>query len=267
MSTSNAPQVQTKKVLIIASPSAVIDSLATMLVKVGYETTVVKNGADGLRAISEILPHLILLDIILPNADSYDIIARKLAEPLLAKIPIFLMSTQGAPIDMHRVPAGSVQEFIVTTHMQPEDIIHQVNSHFGTGVAPVPLPSAGNKEGKQILWVEDDKLIGTILSQKIVASGFRLIHAEHGEQALEAVKNIVPDGIVLDLLLPGMNGFEILEKIKADPRLNKVPVMILSNFSKPSDIERAKALGAQKFFVKAATSLDKIVSEIKALCG
>jgi CheY-like chemotaxis protein len=66
--------------------------------------------------------------------------------------------------------------------------------------------------------------------------------------------------------MPGMSGFDILQKVKADPRLKTVPSMILSNLNKQSDIERAKVLGAQKFLVKAAASLDQIVQEVRDLC-
>ncbi len=91
--------------------------------------------------------------------------------------------------------------------------------------------------------------------------------SEKLQEALEAFKNAIPDVIVLDLLLPGMNGFDILAKINEDPGLKKVPVMILSNLSKPSDIDRAKALGAKRFLIKAASSLEDIVKEIRTLCA
>jgi CheY-like chemotaxis protein len=64
-----------------------------------------------------------------------------------------------------------------------------------------------------------------------------------------------------------MSGLEILQKIRDDHRLDKVPVMILSNLSKPSDIEKAKILDAKKFLVKASTSLDQIVANINEMCA
>ena len=77
---------------------------------------------------------------------------------------------------------------------------------------------------------------------------------------------VIPDGIVIDLLMPGIGGFEILQALRADERLKNVPVMILSNLSKPSDIEKAKAFGVRKYLVKAATSLDRVVAEVTDLC-
>ena len=113
--------------------------------------------------------------------------------------------------------------------------------------------------------MEDDKLIGSILSKKFISSGFNLHHATNSEEAFVYLKNDAPDIFVLDLMLPGMDGFEILQKIRQDERFKKTPVIILSNLSKPSDFEKAKLLGATKFMVKASSSLDQIVSEIKAI--
>ena len=103
-------------------------------------------------------------------------------------------------------------------------------------------------------------------AQKLVAAGFELFHAKNGEEALEILKTVLPDVIAVDLILPGMSGFDILQKVNMDERLKKIPKMVLSNLSKPSDIEKAHALGATKFLVKAATSLDQIVAEVKGMC-
>jgi len=75
----------------------------------------------------------------------------------------------------------------------------------------------------------------------------------------------MPDIIVLDIMLPEMNGFDILQKIKMNEKHKKIPVIMLSNLSKQADIEKAKMLGANKFIVKAAVSLDEIIHEIATL--
>lgn len=197
--------------------------------------------------------------------DGYQILEKKAAEPLLNKIPLFLLSTQGVPIDMARVPQGAVKEFILDLHADSGEVVKRVNSAFGYETSTTEDDDSSKKK-KKIVWVEDDKLIGTILGKKLMASGFDLFHSKNGEEALRYLALNVPDAIVLDLLMPGMSGFDVLQKIKADNRLKAVPSMILSNLNKQSDIERAKLLGAQKFLVKAAASLDQIVEEVKSLC-
>lgn len=255
-----------EKILIIEGDGAFGESVADVLKKDGYSVFLVKNGAEGLKNIMDILPHLILLDVTLPGSDGYEILEKKQAEPMLAKIPVFLMSTQGVPINMRRVPQGSVVDYLMALHANPTDILDKVNRQFGHEASSASAPAKEDGTAKRkLLWVEDDKLIGTILAKKLISSGFDLFHAKNGEEALEALKSSIPDAIVVDLLLPGMSGFEILQKVQADERLKQIPSMVLSNLSKPSDIEKAKLLGAKKFLVKAATSLDQIVEEIKGL--
>ncbi len=255
-----------EKILIIEGDGDFGESIAATLKKAGYAATLVKNGTEGMKSIIDVLPHLILLDVVLPAGDGYDILAKKQAEPLLAKIPVFLLSTQGVPINMRRVPENSVTDYLMALHISPQEVLDKVNRYFGHEASTAAAsPSAGEGAKKKLLWVEDDKLIGTILAKKLVSSGFDLFHAKNGEEALEALKSSIPDMVVVDLMLPGMSGFDILQKMQMDPQTKKIPSMVLSNLSKPSDIEKAKMLGAKKFLVKAATSLDQIVEEIKGL--
>ena len=265
-----APAPKKEKILLIEGEAAFGARVVDALKAEGYETTLVANGTDGLKQIYDMLPHLILIDVVLPGLDGYEVLAKKHAEPLLAKIPVFLISTQGGPISMQKVPQNSVTQFIMALNVSPADIVAKVNAQFGyqsVAAEAAQATAAAVQTGPKIkiLWVEDDKLIGTILGKKLTASGFDLLHAKNGEDALKSLKDFVPDVIVLDLLLPGMSGFEILQKIKMDPKLKGVPSMILSNFSKPSDFEKAKVLGADKFLVKAALSLDQVVTEIRGL--
>ncbi len=253
-----------EKILIIEGDESFGKRIAEALKVEGYNASLVTDGTVGLKTIFDTLPHLIIVDIILPGTDGYDVISKKHAEPLLTKIPVFLLSNQGIPINMARVPQNAVKEFILDLHADPFEIVKRVNGTFGYQNNSEVVDQ---KDKKKIVWVEDDKLIGTILSKKLTASGFDLFHAKNGDEALKYLATNVPDAVVLDLLMPGMSGFDILQKIKDDPRLKDVPAMILSNLNKQSDIERAKILGAKKFLVKAAASLDQIVGEVKDLCS
>ena len=120
---------------------------------------------------------------------------------------------------------------------------------------------------KKILWVEDDKLLGAIVSEKFADSQCELVLVKSGEEAMTALESFMPSAIVVDLLLPnGMNGFDILKKISEDKRFKSVPKMVLSNLSKDEDIKKARSLGVEKFLVKASMSLEDTVKEMCTLC-
>jgi DNA-binding response OmpR family regulator len=258
------PAAKAEKILIIDGNDGYADQVAEALKKDGYANVVLtKNSADGLKSLYDTLPHLVLLDISSPGLGGYEILNKKQNEPLLAKIPVFLVSTGGTPINMRNVPPGSVAEFVISLHAKPSDVLDKLNKRFGYPMTGQASQAPGGQVKKKLLWVEDDKLIGTILGKKLTSSGFDLFHALNGEQAINYLKNNKPDLVAVDLLLPGMSGFDILAAIKADSTLEKVPKMVLSNLSKTADIDKAKSLGANKFLVKASTSLDQIVAEIR----
>jgi CheY-like chemotaxis protein len=260
----NSPMSHTHKILVITKKSSFSDSLIVELSKFGYTVTQENSGEKGLSLIKQLMPELIVLDIELGDMDGYSILSKKSLDTDISKIPVFLVSANGIPVNMRSVPENSVTEFIMTLHSDTNSIITKVNNFFGVTFTQ----KANNDNSKKILWVEDDKLIGNILSKKLISAGFDLTHAKTGEEAINIISsNTKFDAILLDLMIPGMSGFDILQKVKNNPITKQIPVMILSNLSKPSDIERAKILGAQKFLVKAAASLDRIIDETKELCG
>ena len=118
---------------------------------------------------------------------------------------------------------------------------------------------------KKILFIEDEptlqKAIGEILSQE----GYKILQALDGEIGLSLAKSEKPDLILLDLILPKKNGFEVLEGLKDDPETFDIKVMILTNLEGSKDVEKALELGATSYLVKANYNLEDVVVKIKEL--
>lgn len=116
-----------------------------------------------------------------------------------------------------------------------------------------------------ILLIEDDPFLSSVLRMKLEKESFKVIRAADGDEALNFLteQGVKPDLILLDLILPKKNGFEVLEIIRQDPLLEKLPVIIISNLGQPSDIERGKALGVIDYFIKARLSVEELVNKVK----
>jgi CheY-like chemotaxis protein len=115
-------------------------------------------------------------------------------------------------------------------------------------------------KGKRILLVEDDNFLSELLAKKFMESNAVMMRAADGEEAIKILKsNPKYDLILLDLMLPKVGGFEVMEAINADPNIAGTPIIILSNLGQKNDIEKGVSLGAKKFLVKAILSLDEIV--------
>ena len=116
---------------------------------------------------------------------------------------------------------------------------------------------------KKILIVEDDEFLRSLNAKRLEGEGFEIDVAVDGNEALKKIQETKPDLIFLDLLLPNIDGFEVLTKIKADDNLKNIPVIVFSNLGQPEDIEKAKKLGASDFMVKANFTLDDVIAKIK----
>jgi DNA-binding response OmpR family regulator len=114
---------------------------------------------------------------------------------------------------------------------------------------------------KKILIVEDDKPVSRALSLKLEGFGFACTPVEDGETALKALKSNGFDLVILDLVMPHLDGFDVLKEMR---RLgDKTPVLVVSNLSQEEDQVRAKSLGALEYFVKSDTQLVSLVQKIK----
>ncbi len=118
---------------------------------------------------------------------------------------------------------------------------------------------------KKILIIEDDIFLRKVISKKLLKEGYETIEAVDGEKGLESAKEEKPDLILLDLVLPEMTGFEVLGKIKKDPLISKIPVIILSNLGEKKDIEEGLGLGAADYLVKAHFNPGEIVDKIESI--
>ena len=116
---------------------------------------------------------------------------------------------------------------------------------------------------KKVIIIEDDEYISKIYEIKLTLAGIATKVVTSGDEALASIITEKPDLIILDLMLPKKNGFTVLEDIKKDPVLAKIPVIILSNLGQKSDKERALALGANEYLVKVDYPIRDVVGKVK----
>ena len=114
-----------------------------------------------------------------------------------------------------------------------------------------------------ILLVEDDKFISRAYKDGLEQSGFEVATAADGVIAIESIKTRVPQLILLDLIMPEKDGFEVLAELKMDKKLKHIPVVILTNLGQASDIQKAKDLGAVDYLVKADSSMQEVIEKVK----
>ena len=119
------------------------------------------------------------------------------------------------------------------------------------------------KQNVKVLIVEDDVMLNKIYQTKLGIVGYKVFAAYDGEEGIKKMEEAVPNIVLLDLMLPKKNGFEVLETVKQNIKLNHIPVIILSNLGQGDDIERGKAFGADDFLVKSNVKLEMVLEKIE----
>ncbi len=117
---------------------------------------------------------------------------------------------------------------------------------------------------KKILLTEDDEFLSSLIKNRLEREHFEVKTAKDGEEVLAMLKTYKPDLVLMDIILPKKLGFEVLEEIQNNAKLNRAPVMVLSNLGQDSDIQRAKELGAVDYFIKARIVIDDLIRRIKS---
>ncbi len=115
----------------------------------------------------------------------------------------------------------------------------------------------------KILFIEDDPLIVKIYSTRLKADGHEVFSAENGEEGLNVIDECHPDVVVLDVMMPKMDGFAVLERLRSRDAYKNIPILMYSNLNNEEEISRAKKAGVTEFIVKANLSPTQMVVKIE----
>jgi len=120
---------------------------------------------------------------------------------------------------------------------------------------------------KKILLVEDDETLAAVYKQRLELEGFEIQHSKNGEDALDTAVKFQPDLVLLDVMMPKLNGFDVLDILRNTPATRNIHIIMLTALSQPKDAERARELGADDFLVKSQVVIGDVVSRVKHQLG
>jgi len=252
----------TKKIILIAAdPGPLRDDITSLLSKSGNTVVHASSADEGIQEAKSNELDIVILDISSPSMNGYGFLESLTRDVVLAIVPtIVIMANTEAEIDTNKNLSLGVKESVIKSDSTAADI--------GTILLPQVANTSGDPlqaEGFKILIVEDDNFLRDLLARKLSQENCQFIAAIDGENALKLMSEDKPSIVLLDLILPGIDGFEVLTQIKQNDSIKDVPVVILSNLGQDSDIQRAKELGADDFLIKANFSIDEVISKIKEL--
>ncbi len=122
-----------------------------------------------------------------------------------------------------------------------------------------------NKFKSKILLIEDDKMLADMYITKFSKEGLEVVRAEDGAKGLEIAKKVKPDMILLDIIMPKLDGFAVLRELKKDPGMGDTHILLLTNLGQSEDVDKGRELGADDYFIKANHTPAEIVEKVKYL--
>lgn len=120
---------------------------------------------------------------------------------------------------------------------------------------------------KKILLIEDEEIMIDVLKKKLVQEGYDVIVARDGVEGLERMREIKPALILLDIVMPKMGGFEVMEEMRKDKTLKRIPIIIVSNSGQPVELGRAKELGARDWLIKTEFDPQEVIDKVRRQIG
>jgi len=259
-----------KNVLIIGDENSLIIELEEEFKKHGMQIHVSTCEEVNAQFLEERDADLIILNHLHEGATCVEML-RSLNNVRLSKlVPIFALVNDTEDNIQEALTLGAA-DYIVPTEsvvsiVQKVKVIFDDRDTF-SGSSDIDISHEQpevSKTGIKVFVVEDDPLLRNLLSLRFEKSSFPHEISIDGKDAIEPMIRFQPDVILLDLMLPGKSGFEVLSEIKATPQLSSVPVIIFSNRDSQEDRAKANKLGANGFYVKAMTDLSELVEKIES---
>jgi signal transduction histidine kinase/CheY-like chemotaxis protein len=234
-------------VLTIDDDPAVLELLERSLTKEGYRVVSAKSGAEGLRLAAEIRPSAITLDVVMPEMDGWQVLRSLKAHPALSTTPVVIVTITD---DMARGFALGAADFLV----KPIDRTRLL------GVVERIKPRA---EPARVLVVEDDDASSEMLTRLLKSVHCQVLVAKNGVEALERLEASLPHLMLLDLMMPEMDGFEVVAKVRNDARWRSIPIVIITA-KDLSDEDRARLNGGvARVFRKGTIARDELLRELR----
>jgi CheY-like chemotaxis protein/anti-sigma regulatory factor (Ser/Thr protein kinase) len=235
-------------VLCIDDDTEVIDLLRRYLIPEGYSVRGASSGEEGIRLARELKPTVITLDIMMPEKDGWQVLRELKSNPQTKDIPVIIHSIiENRP---RALSLGALE--VITKPSEPRKVLSVVER-------------ACHSKNQPIMIVDDDHDFAESLKILLQTDGYRAIAFNSGEEALKNIETINPSLLFLDLIMPGIDGFEVLKQLRSQDKWRNLPIVVLSGADITSEQRTSLGKLSQKFIEKGQFSKEIISSTIKKI--
>jgi adenylate cyclase len=245
------PQVprDSDTVLVVDDDETVRELMERFLVREGYRVATAKDGEQALELARSLRPTLITLDVLMPGLDGWEVLKRLKSDPQLAHIPVVMVTI----LDEHNKGYTLGAAEYLNKPVERERLREMIDRYRLVG------------RKAHVLVVEDDAGVRDALCRMLSSEGFAVASAENGRVALARLEEVRPDWILLDLIMPEMDGFEFLMEFRKRPEHLEVPVVVVTAADLTEEDRRRLNGGVERVLLKGAYTRDELLAEMRTL--
>ncbi len=240
----------TGTVLVVDDDETIRQLMRRILESEGYQVATAADGTEGLLLAREVEPHVIILDVMMPQMDGWTMLTKLDDDPQTTDIPVVILSMLS---EQHRGFALGAEHYLVKP-VDREQLVDILEQYRG-----------GDDAKRNILVVEDDEPTRSMMRRTLDSEGWNVIEAANGVDGLQCAANTEPDLVILDLMMPEMDGFEFLDEFRRDPEYGDVPVVIVTAKELSEDERHRLETDVEQILSKGGRQRDELLDEIRRL--
>jgi adenylate cyclase len=225
------------------------DLMRRFLAREGFEVVTARDGAEGLALARELQPMLITLDVLMPGLDGWSVLESLKADPELADVPVVMLTILD---EKNKGFALGATDFL--TKPVDRDRLRAVLAHY-----------RGQKADRHALLVEDDADTRAWLARMLREEGWTVVEAANGREALARLADAVPDVVLLDLIMPEMDGFELLDELRHEEAWRRLPVVVVTAAELSAEDHERLNGSVLKVLHKTGASREALLAELHEL--
>jgi CheY-like chemotaxis protein len=233
-------------VLVIDDEAAVRDLMQRFLTKEGFRVVTAPGGEDGLRWARELRPEAITLDVMMPGMDGWAVLSALKADPDIADIPVIMLTI----VDDKNLGYALGASDYLTKPIDRERLVTILKKY---------------RRDLPVLVVDDDAALRQLLQRMLEPEGFAVVEAENGRVALERLRDVSPSVVLLDLMMPEMDGFEFVAQFRRHEAWRAIPIVVMTARDLSRDDHERLNGYVQKILQKGAHGRDQLLAEVREL--
>jgi signal transduction histidine kinase/CheY-like chemotaxis protein len=244
------PSTDGEHVLVVEDDANAYDLIASALRSAGYTATRARYGEEAIKLANELRPLAITLDLVLPGIDGWEVLKRLKNGEFTRDIPIVIISV----VENRDLGIALGADDYFVKPVDRERLLDRVRALSTHGEAR-----------PRLLLIDDDSAVHSLLEAELSSAGFLIESAFNGEQGLIAARACAPDVIILDLMMPGMSGFEVADTLKEDPLTANIPILVLTSKEITADERRELQSKVSSFVQKGKSARAQLLREIRRI--